>query len=130
MKAALCERLGIGVPIIQAAMGGAVGPVLAAAVSNAGGLGMLAPWSLDIDVVRQQIRETHALTSRPFGVNLNVEFPQEDRLTVCLEEGVRVISFFWGDPASLVEQAKAAGVIVLHTVESATAARRAVDCGV
>jgi NAD(P)H-dependent flavin oxidoreductase YrpB (nitropropane dioxygenase family) len=63
-------------------MGGAVGPVLAAAVSNAGGLGMLAPWSLDIDVVRQQIRETHALTSRPFGVNLNVEFPQEDRLTV------------------------------------------------
>jgi nitronate monooxygenase len=91
---------------------------------------MLAPWSLDIDVVRQWIRETHALTSRPFGVNLNVEFPQEDRLTVCLEEGVRVISFFWGDPASLVEQAKAAGVIVLHTAESATAARRAVDCGV
>jgi NAD(P)H-dependent flavin oxidoreductase YrpB (nitropropane dioxygenase family) len=130
MKTALCERLGIEVPIIQAAMGGAVGPALAAAVSNAGGLGMLAPWSLDIDVVRQQIRETRALTSRPFGVNLNVEFPQEDQLAVCLEQGVRVISFFWRDLGSLIARAKAAGTIVQHTVESAAVARRAVACGV
>jgi len=79
MKTDLCERLGIDLPIIQAPMGGAVGPSLVAAVSNAGGLGMLVPWRADIDVVRRQIRETRALTSRPFGVNLNLEFPQEER---------------------------------------------------
>jgi NAD(P)H-dependent flavin oxidoreductase YrpB (nitropropane dioxygenase family) len=130
MKTVLCERLGIELPIIQAPMGGAVGPALASAVSNAGGLGMLSPWRTDIDTVRRQIRETRALTSRPFGVNLNVEFPQEERLAACLDEGVRVISFFWRDPSPLVPRAKAGGAIVLHTVGSAADAKRALNCGV
>ena len=56
MKTLLCERLGIDVPIIQAPMGGAVGPPLAAAVSNAGGLGMLVPWRADMDTVRRVMR--------------------------------------------------------------------------
>jgi len=59
-----------------------------------------------------------------------LEFPQEERLEACLDEGVRVISFFWQDPAPLVPRAKASGAIVLHTVGSAADARRAVDCGV
>lgn len=130
MKTALCSRLGIELPIIQAPMGGAVGPVLAAAVSNAGGLGMLVPWRADIDTVRRQIRETRALTQRPFGVNLNLEFPQEERLVACLEENVRVISFFWRDPSSLVRRAREAGATVLHTVGSAADAKHAVNCGV
>ena len=130
MKTVLCERLGIELPIIQAPRGGAVGPALAAAVSNAGGLGMLAPWRAAVDLVRRQIRETRALTSRPFGVNLNLEFPQEERLAACLDEGVPVISFFWRDPSSLVPRAKAGGAIVLHTIGSAADAKRAVDCGV
>ena len=91
---------------------------------------MLAPWRADIDLVRRQIRETRALTSRPFGVNLNLEFPQEERLAICLDEGVPVISFFWRDPSSLVPRAKAGATIVLHTVGSAADAKRAVDCGV
>jgi NAD(P)H-dependent flavin oxidoreductase YrpB (nitropropane dioxygenase family) len=130
MKTALCERLGIELPIIQAPMGGAVGPTLASAVSNAGGLGMLSPWRADIDTVRGQIRATRALTSRPFGVNLNLEFPQEERLAACLDEGVPVISFFWRDPSSLVPRAKAGGAIVMHTVGSAADAKRARNCGV
>lgn len=130
MKTDLCELLGIELPIIQAPMGGAVGPALAAAVSNAGGLGMLAPWRANIDMVRQQIRETRTLTPRPFGVNLNLEFPQEERLVICLDERVPVISFFWRDPSSLVPRAKAGGAIVLHTVGSVADAKRAVDCGV
>ena len=97
MKTALCDRLGIELPIIQAPMGGAVGPNLAAAVSNAGGLGMLVLWRADTDTIRRQIQETRALTSRPFGVNLNLDFPQEERLEACLEERVPVISFFWRD---------------------------------
>ena len=130
MKTALCERLEIELPIIQAPMGGAVGPTLAAAVSNAGGLGMLPLWRADIETMRQQIRETRALTSRPFAVNLILEIPQEERLAVCLDEGVPIISFFWRDPASLVARAKAGGAIVLHTVGSADDAKRAVDSGV
>ena len=105
MKTDLCQLLGIELPIIQAPMGGAVGPALAAAVSNAGGLGMLAPWRANIDMVRQQIRETRTLTPRPFGVNLNLEFPQEERLVTCLDERVPAISFFWRDPSSLVIEA-------------------------
>jgi nitronate monooxygenase len=60
MRTPLCQRLGIEVPIIQAPMGGAVGPGLAAAVSNAGRLGMLVPWRADFDTVRRTIRETRS----------------------------------------------------------------------
>jgi len=130
MKTAVCKDLGIDVPIIQGAMGRAGGPALAAAVSNAGGLGMLAPWVWDLPAVRQQIRETRALTSKPFGVNLNLAFPQEERLAACLDEGVRVVSFAWGDPAPHVARTHAAGAKILYTVASVEAARRAVDCGV
>jgi nitronate monooxygenase len=130
MKTILCERLGIELPIIQAPMGGAVGPALAAAVSNAGGLGMLVLWRVDADTMRRQIREMRALTPRPFGVNLVLDFPQEERLEICLEEHVPIISFFWRDPSSLVPRAKAGGAIVMHSVGSAIDAKRAVDCGV
>ena len=130
MKTTLCTRVGIEVPIIQAPMGGAVGPALASAVSNAGGLGMLALWRDDAETMRKQIRETRALTSKPFGVNLNLEFPQDERLDVCLAEKVPVISFFWREPGALVRRAKDAGAIVLHTVASANMARRAVESGV
>jgi len=130
MITAGCERLGIEVPIIQAPMGGAVGPALAAAVSNAGGLGTLALWAADIQTLRQQIRETRALTAKPFGVNLVLEFPQEERLDACLQEGVPVISFFWREPSALVDRAKSGGAIVLHTVSTAAEARHAIECGV
>src|SRR6185295_16452113 len=130
MITAGCKRLGIEVPIIQAPMGGAVGPAIAAAVSNAGGLGTLALWPADIETLRQQVRETRSLTAKPFAVNLNLEFPQEERLDICLQEGVPVISFFWRDPSALVARAKSAGAIVLHTVSTAVEARHAVECGV
>ncbi|TAJ42681.1 MAG: nitronate monooxygenase [Reyranella sp.] len=130
MKTVLCEKLGIEVPIILAPMGLAAGPRLAAAVSNAGGLGTLAPWLADIDVVRRQIRETRTLTSRPFAVNLNMAYPQEERLEACLEEGAPAISFFWHDPGKLVARAKAGGAVVLQTVGNASDARAAADNGV
>ena len=127
---AFCERLGIKIPIVQAPMGGAVGPALAAAVSNAGGLGTLALWGADMDALRGQVRETRALTSKPFAVNLNLEFPQEERLDACLQEGVPIISFFWREPSALVARAKAGGATVLHTVSTAKEALQAVECGV
>jgi nitronate monooxygenase len=130
MITAGCERLGIEVPIIQAPMAGAVGPALAAAVSNAGGLGTLALWRADEPTLRRQVRETRALTAKPFAVNLNLEFPQQERLDICLQEGVPVISFFWRDPAALVARAKSGGAIVLHTVGTAAEARHAAELGV
>src|SRR3989442_14050467 len=102
---AFCSLVGIDVPIVQAAMGGATSPQLAAAVSNAGGLGMLAHgWSTP-DAIRAEIRATRALTDRPFGVNLVLTQAQEDRLAVCLAEGVPVVSFFWGQAGSLIPAA-------------------------
>jgi nitronate monooxygenase len=131
MRTALCERLGIEIPVALAPMGGAVGPALTAAVSNAGGLGMIALWNAPPDLLRQQIRQIRALTDRPFGVNLVLAFPQEERLAICLEEGVSIVSSFWGDPASFTAQAHAGGATtVIHTVSTAEEARHAVSCGV
>ena len=91
---------------------------------------MLPLWRADSETMRRQIRETRALTSRPFAVNLTLEIPQEERLAICLDEGVPIISFFWREPGALVSRAKAGGAIVLHTVGSAEDAKRAVDSGV
>ena len=83
-----------------------------------------------MDALRRQVRETRALTSKPFAVNLNLEFPQEERLDACLQEGVPVISFFWREPSALVARAKAGGATVLHTVSTAKEALQAAECGV
>ena len=103
-------------------------PELAAAVSNAGALGMLAlTWSTPAGDV---VRETTALTDRPFGGNLVLASDQHRRLDEALEAGLRIVSLFWGDPAAYVEQVHDANGIVLHTVGSAEEARRAVASGV
>ena len=130
MRTSLCDELSIDVPIIQAAMGGASCPALAAAVSNAGGLGMLALSRSPVDAIRNVVRETRALTNRPFGVNFALNQPQEERLSICLQEGVPVISLFWHDTASLIEEAHVGAAKVIYTVGSAEEARRAVDRGV
>ena len=130
MRTKLCDKLGIEIPIIQAPMGGAAGPKLAAAVSNAGGLGTLPLWIEDITNLRRLVGEMKSLSSKPFAVNLNLEHPQEERLDACLELGVPIISFFWGQSPKMVSRAKAGGAIVLQTVGSAEEARTAVKSGV
>jgi len=127
MQTAACRVLGIETPIVQAPMGGASCPALAAAVSNAGGLGMLALSWHPPDAVRGEIRQTRALTDRPFGVNLVLAFPQEERLRICLEEGVPIVSFFWGDPSPFVEAVHRVGAKVTSTVASAAEARAVSD---
>jgi NAD(P)H-dependent flavin oxidoreductase YrpB (nitropropane dioxygenase family) len=127
---ALTRLAGIDVPIVQAPIGGLARPELAAAVSNAGGLGMLSlTWS-DPDVIDQRMRRVAALTARPVGVNLILAWPQADRLRRVLDHGARIVSFFWGDPAPLVPIVHAAGAIVTHSVGSVGEARRAADAGV
>ncbi len=125
-----CRLVGIDLPIVQAPIGGITTPALAAAVSEAGGLGMLSITWRDADALRILLRETSALTAKPFAVNLVLEWDPAERLAIALEEGVRIVSFFWGDPAPWVDQIHAAGGIVLHTVASAEEARRVADAGV
>ena len=111
-------------------MGIAVGPKLTAAVCNAGGLGTIPLWRADVETLRAQIREVKSLTDKPFAVNLNLDFPQEERLEACLQERVPVITFFWGGPGGLVSQAKSGGTMVMQTVGSAREAQAAVHYGV
>ncbi len=126
VRTAVCELLGIEQPIVQAPM--VAVPALTAAVSNAGALGMLTlTWS---DPAGDVVRETAALTDRPFGGNLVLTSDQHRRLNEALEAGLRVVSFFEGDPTGYVEQVHEANGVVLQTVSSAEEARRAVDSGV
>jgi NAD(P)H-dependent flavin oxidoreductase YrpB (nitropropane dioxygenase family) len=126
MKTNLCHVLGIDHPIIAAPMGpDLTGPDLVAAVSNAGGLGILQAQLCPPPLFRQEIRRVRALTDRPFGVNLILHFPVEDHVAVCLEERVPVLSFFWGDPTPYVGRAHAAGVKVFQQVGSVGEAERA-----
>jgi nitronate monooxygenase len=118
--------LGIEQPIVLAPM--VAVPALAAAVSNAGALGMLTlTWSDDVGAV---IRETAALTARPFCGNLVLTDDRHRRLDQALEAGLRIVSFFMGDPGGYVERVHDAGGLVMHTVGSAEEARRADAAGV
>src|ERR1700742_720890 len=76
MRDRLCKMLGIDIPIVLAPMGGAVAPRLAAAVSNAGALGTLPLWRSEIKTLRSAVQKTRSLTTKPFALNLNMEFPQ------------------------------------------------------
>ena len=126
MRTPVCEMLGIDQPIVQAPI--AQVPQLAAAVSNAGALGTVAlAWSDDAGAV---VRETAALTARPFGGNFVLTEDHHRRLDQALDAGLRIVTFLWGDPSSYVEPVHDAGGIVMHTVGSAEEARRAVASGV
>jgi nitronate monooxygenase len=126
VRTPVCEMLGIDQPIVQAPI--AQVPELAAAVSNAGALGTVAlAWSDDAGAV---VRQTAALTARPFGGNFVLTEDHHRRLDQALEAGLRIVTFLWGDPSSYVEPVHDVGGIVLHTVGSAEEARRAVGSGV
>ena len=125
-----CRLVGIPLPIVQAPIGGMAVPELAAAVSNAGGLGMLAVTWDEPSKLDEKLARTRALTDRPFGVNMVLVWPMEERLRQCLDAGVGIVSTTWGDPAPLVSIAHEGGAIVLHTVGDVAEARRAVDAGV
>lgn len=111
-------------------MGFVTGAELAAAVSNAGGLGILSFSRNPPEVLRQEIRRLRGLTQKSFGVNLLLPAGVEAHVDICLEERVPLLSLFWGDPSPFVEPAHKAGVIVIHQVGSVAEAKRAADAGV
>lgn len=130
----LCTLLGIDYPIIQGALGGGVsGPDLVAAVSNAGGLGVLAAWGLSMDQLRKAIQRTRELTSRPFALNImpvNTPFTRS-RTELAIREGIGIVTTGRGDPkAPIVRLLKSKGIKVLGVVPTVRHARRLEEEGV
>jgi nitronate monooxygenase len=127
----LCDLLGIEFPILNAPMGPDVsGPELVAAVSNAGGLGIMQAQFHSPSLLRDAIRRVRQLTDKPFGVNFILHFPCAEGVAVCVEERVPVVSFFWGNPTSYIDRVHAGGGKVCHQVGSVIAAQEAARAGV
>ena len=134
MRTRVTELLNIRLPIIQGGLAYLADSTLAAAVSNAGGLGQIAASSLsDKEVLREEIRKTKQMTSKPFGVNFAVGRhsirPVEEMLEVALEEGVKAVSFTGGNPEPYLRRLEGTGVIKLVLVASARQAQKAEALG-
>lgn len=129
----ICRILGIPYPILQGALGGVAGPALVAAVSNAGGLGVLPAWGLTQEQLRTNIRKTRELTSQPFGVNiipLNPNFTRS-RSELAADEGVRIVTTGRGDPRRpVVSYLKSRGLTVIGVVPTVRHALRLEEEGV
>jgi nitronate monooxygenase len=126
----LADRLGIRVPIVQAPIGSASTAALAAAVSRGGGLGSLAASWRTVPELQALIADARAAGVGSLLVNFVLEWDQRERVRAALDAGIGLVSFAWGDPATLVLEAHRAGATVLHSVGSVAEARRAVDAGV
>ncbi len=115
----ICEMLGIKYPVIQGGMAWIADAELAAAVSNAGGLGLIAAMNSNGEQLREQIKKAKTLTDKTFGVNLMLMSPYIDEaVQVVCEEGIKVVTTGAGNPARYMEQLKAAGVKVICVVAS------------
>lgn len=125
----LCKRLGIQFPIIQAPIGSAVSPQLVAAVSNSGALGFHAFSWKTLEEIKHDISVTQALTPNPFGANFVLAWSQLERLKLCLDAGIRVFSFSWGDACAYIPIVHKYDGIAMVTVGSSDEARKAVEMG-
>ena len=124
MKTRVTEMLGIGCPIIQGGMAWVAEHNLAAAVSEAGGLGLIGGANAPGEVVREEIRKAKELTDKPFGVNVMLMSPfAADVAKVIVEEGVKVVTTGAGNPAQYMKMWKEAGITVIPVVASVALAR-------
>ncbi len=124
MNSRISELLGTKYPIIQGGMAWVAEYHLAAAVSNAGGLGLIGAASAPPEIVREQIRKAKELTDCPFGVNVMLLNPNAEEVAqIVIEEGVKVVTTGAGSPAKFIEAWKKAGVVVIPVVASVAMAK-------
>ena len=124
MKTKITELLGIEYPIIQGGMAWVADCYLAAAVSEAGGLGLIGAASMPGDVLRTQIQKAKELTDKPIGVNVMLMSPYvEDVAKIVVEEGIKVVTTGAGNPSKYMEMWKAAGIKVIPVVASVALAK-------
>ncbi len=126
----ITELLNIEYPIIQGGMAWVAEYHLAAAVSEAGGLGIIAAGAAPAEWVREQIREVKKLTKKPFGVNIMLMNPEADAVAkILVEEGVSVVTTGAGNPEKYMAMWKEAGMKVIPVVASVALAKRMERCG-
>ena len=124
MNTKITELLGIEYPVIQGGMAWVAEHQLAAAVSNAGGLGLIGAASAPPEIVREEIRKAKELTDKPFGVNVMLLNPNAEEVAkVVVEEGVKVVTNGAGSPAKFMQMWKEAGVKVIPVVASVAMAK-------
>lgn len=125
MNNRICELLGIKYPIFQGGMAWVSEAGLAAAVSNAGGLGIIAAGAAPADYVREQIHKAKSLTDKPFGVNIMLMSPFKDEIAqLCCDEGVKIVTTGAGTPAKYMEDFNKANVKVIPLVPSVAIAKK------
>ncbi|BDR68469.1 enoyl-[acyl-carrier-protein] reductase FabK [Clostridium tetani] len=122
---AFCNMIGLDYPIIQGAMAWIADSSLASAVSNAGGLGIIASGNQPVDMVKKEIRKTKELTNKPFGVNIMLLSDNAEELAklIC-EENIKVVTTGAGNPGKYIDMWKKSGVKVIPVVASVALAKR------
>ena len=127
----ICALFNIQYPIIQGGMVWCSGWRLAAAVSNAGGLGLLGAGSMHPEVLREHIRKCQAATQKPFGVNVPLMYPEiETLMQIIIDEGVKIVFTSAGNPKTWTARLQAQGIKVAHVVSSAKFAAKCEEAGV
>ncbi len=127
----ITQLFSIPYPIIQAGMVWCSGWELASAVSNSGGLGLIGSGSMYPDVLREQILKCKNATSKPFGVNLPLLYPDIDKhINIILDEGVKIVFTSAGSPKTWTSTLKQNGIIVVHVVSSVKFALKSEEAGV
>ena len=131
IRTPLTDLLGIRHPVVQAAMGYVSGPRLAAATSNAGGLGLIASATMSLDELRAAIAETAGRTTAPFGVNLRADAPDAaERVRLIIAGRVPVASFAQAPRPELINALRDAGVITIASVGARRHAEKVAGWGI
>ncbi|MEX2555826.1 MAG: nitronate monooxygenase [Actinomycetota bacterium] len=131
LRTRVCELLGVEHPIVQTGMGWVAGPALVGATSNAGGFGILGAATMDLDQLGTAIKETKALTAKPFGVNMRADQPDVmERADLLAAEGVRVASFAMAPRAEVMDRLRRGGVLVVPSIGARRHAEKVALMGV
>ena len=130
VKSRICEILGIRYPVFQGGMAWVADASLAAAVSNAGGLGLISSINAGTEAVRNEVRKCREMTDKPFGVNIMLQAPNAEEIAhMVIEEGVKIITTGAGSPAKYMPMWKEAGVKVIPVVASVALALKMQQAG-
>ncbi len=131
MNNRVTQLFGIEFPIIQAGMIWCSGWELAAAVSKAGGLGIIGSGSMYPDILRDHLRKCKAATGKPFAVNVPLMYPAiGDHLQIIMDEGVKIVFTSAGNPSVWTKTLKEKGIMVVHVVSSVKFAKKSEEAGV
>jgi NAD(P)H-dependent flavin oxidoreductase YrpB (nitropropane dioxygenase family) len=131
LRTRFCELVGVEYPIVQTGMGWVAGPGLAAATSEAGGLGILAASTMTMDELREAVAVVKERTDKPFGVNIRADQDDvEQRIDLLIREQVRVASFAMAPREPLIRRLRDAGVVVMPSIGARRHAEKVAAWGV